>query len=172
MDIEVAQARCDIQQAEGYDVGDGGTSASGHLTFNKAVETQMLKNAMDEWGMSSRCCSCPPHCEPGLCGIAVINQKGSGHCKNILFERCKRHGGNGHQNTLVEYTKSGRVPAGTLLYGYSVNAEGEFRPNSGTFNGYSAPSGLLDLIGEVRAKVKRSSAVVRMAIPWIDSEPV
>lgn len=142
-----------VQKAEGYKFGDGHKATSG-LVFDKALETQLIKNAMDTWGMSSRCCT---H-SGDKCGMVIINAKGSGHCKNILFEKCRQHGGNGHENLVMDYLpKGGKIEKGVLLYGYSIQ-NGQFRFNSGTFHGTSAPDGLGNVIKIVHADLSKAGA--------------
>merc|ERR1712039_785977 len=124
-------------------VGGSGTGRSG-LHYDKASESAKLNLCMDRWQKSSRCCSSA--CGD-LCGIVIMNRKDSGHCRNVLFERCARHGGDGHENLIKEYTSNGRLDC-ELIYGYSVQG-GQIHLNSGTFNGTQMP----DVMKRVLPKV-------------------
>merc|ERR1712113_318384 len=112
-------------------IGYGGRGeASNGLVFDASQETQLLWQCMDTWQQSSRCC--PPGCGD-RCGLVVMNQQGSGHCRNVLFERCSKHGGYGHDQLIQCYTSGGNIDC-LLLCGYSIR-NGQLRLNSGTFNG-------------------------------------
>merc|ERR1712187_580145 len=104
---------------------------------------------MHRWGFSSRTCSCPPP----KAGLFIINQRGSGHCKNILFEQCtecikdaigKNYRRGRHADLLKSYLgKDGYLEAGVLLYGYSVKEDGSVAFNSMTLNGGAGRQGYL-----------------------------
>merc|ERR1719210_2875423 len=123
-----------VRKGEGYTLGHSQSTASSGLEFNKEEEAETLKECMDTWQKSSRCC--PSSCGD-LCGMVILNRKDSGHCRNVLFEKCSEHGGNGHENLVEEYT-GGKPLTCSLIYGYSVQG-GHLRLNSGTFNGDTMP---------------------------------
>merc|ERR1711920_124607 len=119
-----------------------------------------LNDCMDTWRQSDRCC--PPSCGD-RCGIVIMNKKNSGHCRNVLFERCRQHGGDGHAN-LIKTFFSGSVDA-HLIYGYSIQG-GQFRPNSWTFNTNQMPDVLKeDVLPEV-FKLTRDGQMATYQIPF------
>ena len=97
----------------------------------------MLRDVMDKWQQSSRCC--PELCGP-RCGLVILYSKNSGHGRNVLFERCAQHGGDGHEHLIKTF--SSEPLTCKLIYGYSIKEDGKLSLNSGTFNGYAMPRGV------------------------------
>merc|ERR1712062_33635 len=113
------------------------------IKLNGEMET--LKQCMDTWQQSSRCCKAG--CKPDRCGLVVMNLKNSGHCRNALFEMCEDHGGDGHENLIKTWT-AGQPSNCALIYGYSIK-NGELRLNSGTLNGNAMPQAMKDVLPKV-----------------------
>merc|ERR1712083_545763 len=117
-----------------------------------------LNDCMDTWQQSSRCC--PPSCG-NRCGIVFMNKKNSGHCRNVLFEKCSQHGGNGHENLITAFAQ-GSVDA-HLIYGYSIKS-GALHLNSGTFNSGEMFDVMKDAFKEV-FKATREGRMTTYKIP-------
>ena len=98
--------------------------------------------------------------------IAVMNFANAGHCRNLLFEKRKENGGDGHENLIKEYVK----PTGqsilncALIYGYRIK-NGEMTLNSCTFNGHDVPYAIRDVFPTVFEKT-RSGEKIREPLTW------
>jgi len=144
-----------VRRGAGFAFGEdeSGTTPWG-LKFNKGSEAKALKECMDTWQKSSRCC--PSSCGD-VCGIVILNHKDSGHCRNVLFEKCSKHGGDGHDNLIQEYT-GGEQMFCKLIYGYSVQG-GRLRLNSGTFNGNTMPDEMRTAMPSIFASTRRGKKI-------------
>jgi len=144
-------------KGDGYKqtVGEG----SSGLVYDGEKEAGILRQCMDTWQKSSRCCdsSCGDRC-----GLVIMNLKSSGHCRNVLFERCAKHGGDGHENLIREYNGDQPINC-ALIYGYSIQNE-KIRLNSGTFNGTQMPDEMKRMLPEV-FNATRAGDIVTIAIP-------
>lgn len=81
-----------------------------------------------------------------------MNRKNSGHCRNVLFERCASHGGKGHENAIQTYHQ-GKLDC-ALLYGYSIK-DNKLHMNSGTFNGHDMPDQMKSMFKQVFMKTRQ-----------------
>ena len=128
---------------------NGVVGASG-LLFNEAAEKKRLEDCMDLWSRSSRSDSTGDRC-----GIVLLNYKNAGYCCNVLFEKCAKNGGNGHENLIKIWMKgTGESKLNcALIYGYSIQG-GKLRMNSCTFNGNDMPDRMEKVFPEVFRKIR------------------
>lgn len=137
------------------------------LRYDKEWEAEKLKECMDTWQKSSRCC--PSSCSGGRCGLVVLNRKNSGHCRNVLFERCDQCGGNGHENLIKTFTNGGLLNC-ELIYGYSIKRGkldlkgGRLDLKSGTLNGNDMPDVMKDILPKV-FDATREGGMATLKIP-------
>ena len=122
------------------------------LLYNKDEERKILGECMELWQQSSRC---DPSNSGNRCGIVLLNYKNAGHCCNVLFEKCAKNGGNGHENLIKTWMKgTGESKLNcALIYGYSIQG-GKLRMNSGTFNGNNMPDRMEKVFPEVFRKTR------------------
>merc|ERR1711920_191896 len=127
--------------------------------YDKRHEALKLNDCLDTWQQSARCCG--PSCGD-RCGIVLMNSKTSGHCRNVLFEKCRQHGGSGHAALINEFSQDS-VNA-HLIYGYSIQG-GELRLNSMTFNMDQMPDVMKDVLPKV-SKATRDGQMATYKIPF------
>merc|ERR1712157_453252 len=127
------------------------------LLYDKVTEKKILGECMDKWQQSSRC---DTSSSGDRCGIVLLNYKNTGHCRNVLFERCRVHGGDGHENLILEFLKeSGSKTLNcALIYGYSIQ-NNDLRMNSGTFNGNDMPEEMKIAFPEIFTKTRNGEKI-------------
>merc|ERR1711879_1137247 len=91
---------CDKNVVKGDGYKHGGTVGKSGLLYDKVTEKKILGECMDKWQQSSRC---DPSSSGDRCGIVLLNYKHTGHCRNVLFEKCAQNGGDGHENLIKRW---------------------------------------------------------------------